>query len=565
MFLKSLKIEEGESLIRNISFRKGINLIVDETETRSRKESGNNVGKTTVLRLIDYCLGSSGKNIYQDPEFRGRSNSVVENYLTGNNVCITLVLKDDLDIAASREIVIRRNFLQRSDKILEINGEPVKSKDFPECLKSLIFNSSVSKPTFKQIVSKNVRDEKNRLINTVKVLHPATKYEEYEALYLFWLGIDIDVSDRKQKLFAHKKIEEDLQKRLKKEKTISQIKQSLLVVDSEIEELEAKKDNFSVNENYENEVQQLNLAKAKINRLSTQIARIELRIELIKESAGELEDEISNVNVEKIKSLYEEAKFLMPSIQKTFDETLSFHNGMVLEKKKYITNELPSLESELLGLNKQLEDYLSQEKALAASISKSDTMNEFQSVVLKLNQSYESKGSLEEQKRLWESSMDKLGAIKEELKKIDQGIDSLDDKIQKRVSEFNKFFSKLSNDLYGEKYVLSADKNPKGYELNISSVLANPGTGKKKGEMAAFDLSYILFADHMGIECLHFVLQDQIENIHDNQITSILTDFVENNNCQYVLSVLRDKLPSDIDVSKFEVVSLSQNDKLFRV
>ena len=565
MFLKNLKIEEGETLVRNISFRKGINLIVDETETKSRKESGNNVGKTTVLRLIDYCLGSSGKNIYEDPEFRAKSNSVVEDYLKSNDVCITLVLKDDLDISASREIVIRRNFLQRSDKILEVNGEVIKSMDFPECLKELIFRSSVSKPTFKQIVSKNIRDEKNRLVNTVKVLHPTTKHEEYEALYLFWLGIHIDVSDRKQKLFTQKKIEEDLQKRLKKEKTISQIKQSLLVVDSEIEELESKKNHLNINEDFESEVQQLNLVKSGINRVSTQIARIELRIELIKESAGELEDEISNVNIEKIKNLYKEAKVLMPSIQKTFDETLSFHNGMVLEKKKYITNELPSLESELLELNQQLRAYLSQEKTLATSISKSDTMDEFQGIVLKLNQSYESKGSLEEQKRLWESSMDKLEVIKKELQEIDEGIDSLDDKIQKRVSEFNKFFSKLSNDLYGEKYVLSADKNPKGYELNISSVLANPGTGKKKGEMAAFDLSYILFADHMNIECLHFILQDQIENIHDNQITSILTDFVENNNCQYVLPVLRDKLPSDISVSEFEVVSLSQSDKLFRI
>ena len=113
--------------------------------------------------------------------------------------------------------------------------------------------------------------------------------------------------------------------------------------------------------------------------------------------------------------------------------------------------------------------------------------------------------------------------------------------------------------------MLSADKSNKGYELNISTLFGNPGTGKKKGEMAAFDLSYIQFADYMGIECLHFILQDQIENIHDNQINNILTQFVENHNCQYVLPVLRDKLPVDIDISKFEILSLSQNEKLFKI
>ena len=565
MFLKSLAIEHDSTLIRKITFRKGINLIVDETKTTDRKESGNNVGKTTVLRLIDFCLGSGGKNIYQDPEFKKKSNSKVEEYLTSNNVCITLVLKDDLSVEKSKEIEIKRNFLPRGEKIIEVNGENIKSKDFPECLKSLIFRSNQKKPTFKQIISKNIRDEKNRLINTVKVLHPTTKSEEYEALYLFWLGIDLDVSDRKQRLFSKKKIEEDLQKRLKKENTISQIKQSLLVVDSEIEELENKKNNFNINASYDEDIRLLNDVKTRISRVSTQISRLNLRMELINESAEELSKEHSNLNAERIQSLYEEAKVLIPEIQRTFDETLNFHNGMILEKRKYITSELPEIKNELKILQDTLNLELSKEMKLAEKIKKSGTMDEFQDIVLKLNKSHEDKGSLEEQKRLWNSSVEKLNNISRDLKKIDEGIDSLDDDIQQRVSEFNKYFSRLSNELYGEKYVLSADKNDKGYELNISSLIGNPGTGKKKGEMAAFDLSYIQFADHMGIECLHFVLQDQIENIHDNQITSILTDVVEKSNCQYVLPVLRDKLPGSIDISNFEILSLSQDEKLLKI
>ena len=55
MFLKSLDIKNGDVLIREISFHKGINLIVDETKPENKTESGNSVGKTTVLRLIDFC------------------------------------------------------------------------------------------------------------------------------------------------------------------------------------------------------------------------------------------------------------------------------------------------------------------------------------------------------------------------------------------------------------------------------------------------------------------------------------------------------------------------------
>jgi hypothetical protein len=36
-------------------------------------------------------------------------------------------------------------------------------------------------------------------------------------------------------------------------------------------------------------------------------------------------------------------------------------------------------------------------------------------------------------------------------------------------------------------------------------------------------------------------------------------------NCQYVLPVLRDKLPADINIEEFETLSLSQANKLFRI
>jgi uncharacterized protein YydD (DUF2326 family) len=69
MFLKSLKITYGNgTIIRNIKFRSGLNLIIDETPFVSGKETGNNVGKTTVLKLVDFCFGATAKTIYSDHE-----------------------------------------------------------------------------------------------------------------------------------------------------------------------------------------------------------------------------------------------------------------------------------------------------------------------------------------------------------------------------------------------------------------------------------------------------------------------------------------------------------------
>jgi hypothetical protein len=59
-------------------------------------------------------------------------------------------------------------------------------------------------------------------------------------------------------------------------------------------------------------------------------------------------------------------------------------------------------------------------------------------------------------------------------------------------------------------------------------------------------------------------MHDQLETIHDNQLNTIVA--VSNSiNGQYIVPILRDKIPSNIDISQFEVLSLSQDDKLFRI
>ena len=111
MFLKNLIISNEKKVIRKIKFRKGINLIVDESKEQI---TGNNVGKTTVLMLIDFCLGASPKNIYVDPESKKQEYQLVKDFLIENEVLITLILTNSLDDESAKEIIIERNFLSRN-------------------------------------------------------------------------------------------------------------------------------------------------------------------------------------------------------------------------------------------------------------------------------------------------------------------------------------------------------------------------------------------------------------------------------------------------------------------
>ncbi|HCJ7288635.1 TPA: DUF2326 domain-containing protein, partial [Vibrio cholerae] len=94
MFIKKIIIATPSHIIREIPFHKGLNLVVDESDGQV---TGNSVGKTTVLKLIDFCLGAKPKIIYEDPENRKEIYSLVKDYLVDNNVSIFLYLSENLD------------------------------------------------------------------------------------------------------------------------------------------------------------------------------------------------------------------------------------------------------------------------------------------------------------------------------------------------------------------------------------------------------------------------------------------------------------------------------------
>lgn len=565
MFLRKLQIDNKYGMVREIEFHKGLNLIVDETPAELGKSiTGNNVGKTTVLRLVDFCLGSSGKNIYQDPEFKEHENTIIKDFLIDTEVIVTLTLDDDLEFPTDT-ISIRKNFLKNKKKIQEINNESITNNaKFDLRLKELIFDSTVEKPTFKQIISKNIRDEKNKLANIVKVLDPYTRLEEYEALFLFWLGINTDTHNQKELLSKEKTKEENFQKRFKKEGELSLINQQLELINSKIKDSQQIKANFNFNEKFEAQLEELNSLKLELSQLSTEFSRLNMRRELIIESKEELENEKTNINVNQIKYLYDKASKLIPNLQVSFEETVRFHNELIDEKVRFIAAELPSLTEGLKSISKEISVLRRREKELSEYVSASEYSDDYDEILLELNALFEQKGNLEERRKIWMTSHEKLNSINEELDVINDAINSKDKLIQKRITTFNKYFTDISKKLYGEEYLLSTQTTDRGYDLIVTNIEGNPSTGKKKGQIAAFDFAYILFAEEIGMNLVHFIMHDQLENMHDNQLSTILIDLANSINCQFILPIVWDKIPDNIEIEDYVVLRLSESDKLFK-
>jgi hypothetical protein len=76
--------------------------------------------------------------------------------------------------------------LSRKKKLQKINGIAKTDEDFDEALTSILFPGHFrSKPTFRQIISHNIRYKEQSVNYTLKTLDHYTSDAEYETLYLF--------------------------------------------------------------------------------------------------------------------------------------------------------------------------------------------------------------------------------------------------------------------------------------------------------------------------------------------------------------------------------------------
>ncbi|MFH0736164.1 MAG: DUF2326 domain-containing protein [bacterium] len=573
MFIKSLIISSGEQIIREVSFHKGMNLIIDETpeqEVLDKTKTGNSVGKTTVLQLIDFCLGANHKITYLDPDSKKEENILVKDFLKNNKVLITLILKEDLDYPKSKEIRIERNFLSRKEIIRKINGKDYTEEEFEIELLQLLFpNHNYNKPTFRQIISHNIRYKDENINSTLRTLDKYTSDAEYETLYLFLLGIDFSWGNEKQNILIKLKQEETFRTRLEKNHTKIEYETILSLLDSEIDELNLKKENFNINENFENDLDKLNNIKYSINKTSSELSSLNIKKDLIVEAIKDLDANRTDIDLQQLKAIYQQASPHLLNIQKSFDNLVKYHNQMIYEKINFIKKELPEIEKNITNKSSYLKHLLNEEKDLSLIITKSDSYEGLESLISELNTRYRQKGE-------YENIINNLNEVEEQTKGLNKQLADIDNilfseefelLVKKQLAKFNSFFANTSKILYNEQYALKYDKtqNSKGKKLyKFSAFNTNFSSGKKQGEISCFDIAYILFADSENIPTLHFLLNDKKELMHDNQLVRI-NELVNKNNIQFVASILKDKLPNELNNEDYFILKLSQYDKLFKI
>ncbi len=565
MLLERLEILSKKGIIRDIPFNlQGLNLIVDNAPiTENSTISGNSVGKTTFIRSVDFCFGSDGKDIYVDKENK-TDNDLVKNFLIENEVSFILSILNK----NSERTILRRSFNSKNDLFInQIKYENITL--YKKKLLEILFHlpESESKISLREIIKKFVRSDSYSENNIYKILHTSKKDSAYEAIYLLLFGFP------NQEIISTRLILSDridlLKKELKKlsgKSNLPRLQNRLAQLQGLISDNEEQIKNLDLPKTYEIQLDKLKILKSRTAELSSALGNLNTKISLSQKTRNELLHSESKIDPTSIQKLYEEAKLLIGTIQKPFEEVLSFHNKMVLNKVKFVEQHISKLEHERNIVKHELDSLLKDQSHVLRLLDDTGTFDDLIKVREDINLLYVEKGKLVHQIDQIQKINSEIDSKTIEFNEVNLTFQTYLEELNFNISEiFNKkYFTEYTNRTHGEKLYIYYDSENRKFAFD--NLGGNPGDGYKKTEIIAFDLAFISYFNELGLDFPLFFLHDKFEIVHPNQIQSIF-EIADSINGQLFVSVLKSSVSflGDEYIERKRILELSQDSKFFKI
>lgn len=565
MYLRYINITNTEGTVRTVRFQPGLNLIVDEA-CADDTGTGNNVGKTTLLNLIAYCLGGEAKDVYRSAD--GQENREVSQFLTQTQVVVELGMVATIAVDESRRVVVCRNFLKPPKNLCTVNGKQVSVNDLPQELERALWNIEVDRPSFSDIISRSLRIDSERLSHTLRTIGSRRSLATYEALYLWWFGVSLPNTGEKTELLAKKRKAEGHQKWLLNGLNLAWYRAELANVKDRIADLQRQRTLDCVNPHFEEDLEKMNQVRDQLRTLGDQLSLAAVRRRVVKEAREAMLAQQSSIDHEQVREIYRQANVLEASVAHTCDELLRFHNQMMKQRADYVSQELPALDQKIVDIKRQIDHLRRQERGLQERVALPPI--DLDHIVEQLTDAYADKGRLE-------NVVGQLKRIEGEINDANRALSNIDgrlhspewqEKVRQQVDKFNDYYRSTSEQIYHQTYCLdcqlTTNRGEQYYKFQSCAPNSYSG-GKKIGEILCFDLAYVRFADAEHIPCLHFALYDKFEMVHDNQQDALVGALQERDALQCVAAVLHDKSSSQMARGTHVVLKLSEQDRLFRM
>lgn len=557
MYLKRMKIVEGIGeckKIRNVSFKLGLNIIVDDTlDDTGNKNQGNNVGKTTFLKLIDLCLGAKDKKYIWTDNDTGSETTSLKNYINEKKVYVELEIEKE-----SVFFKLKVELFDRGKRY--IDGEPYTHTKYLDKLNEIVFNIE-KPPSFRQLIGKFVRINQKEDTNTfLKYLHQNTTNAQYKNIYEFLFKLS-ELEDSEKKLNLYKEIEQikkDVDKVIKLHKftNIEDLKERIRIIRSTVLDLEGKVNAMINIKEYEKSQEDILNVKNHLNTINDSIEtllfkRTKIESILLKEKSNS-----DNIDENTLLEFYKDVEVSLGSINKEFKELVAFNNRIKQNKINYYRNRLEEVNEDLSKKLNSRGEIINENKNIISLINE-DNFKEFEIVHKDLIKQSEQLGALSRVQEIYNDLNDKLKKSNDIYKEMNGNSESLDN-----LSKFNEYLTKYSYEIFGQRLYLTPQKT---FPLKLSNVDDGLGTGYRKTITLLLDIAYVSFLNELKLDYPKFFVHDVLETIDEHNLSKV-TKFINESGSQFVFAVLNEKIKDYSFINEDDKrLILSKDNKVFKM
>lgn len=553
-------------IIRDIKFNEnGLNLIIDNT-TNSKKDSGNNVGKTTFIKIIDLCLGAkSVSTLYYDSDTKSNNDEIKE-FLNKNKIEAELELIDEY---SKITYSFKRQLYNNGKRFIDSNE--YSKEEFLHEIKKIIFNSSENYPTLRELMPKFIRIQNNNTDNIIKFLGNFSKNHQYDTIYQFLFNIlDDKLINEKSNLNTNKSNCIQKIKLLENDKNIKSLdllKQKANIIENDLIKLIDERKKLNYIQTYKNELDIKRKISIQIDVYEQRLQMLDFDLELLSNSIESLKSDKANIDIKRIKAIYEETKKNTDDLQKKFEDVVTFHNIMIENRISFLAKQKKEKEKEKEEITNKRDTLLEEKKNLTVELLDEGLLTELNVLNNKIEKLSLEKGEILQSIKIIEENEKELFDITKKIENISNELNS--DNINEKIVLFNKYFSEYSEIVYGEKYLFAYNSNWEGqkeFPVAISNFNGTVGTGMKKGMIAVFDLAYLKYANEIKMHCPKFIIHDKLETTHINQLKTIFK-ICEKINGQFIIPILKERIKEigEEEIKKYTILELSQKEKLFKI
>ena len=572
--MKISKIYSNKNF-KNIEFNEKFNGIVAFIES-DKKEDTHNLGKTSLIRVIDFLLLSNfekstdkllGNDIFIGQEFYGE--------LKLNNGKYLLIKRS---INTPTKISFKLNDSKLNNFELDIDwDEELTLKKAKARLNEYLDFNILPNWDYRKSITYFLRSQQDYL-DVFKLNKFKGKHKDWKPFVFDLLGFD-------GKLILEKlEIEEEIDLLKGKVKTLkleAQIDTSekdrleglLEIKRNELFEVRTLIDRFNFfKEDIRTNKELVEEIDVQLQAFNTDRYRISYEINKIESSLSDIIDDIDNKT---ISNLFEEVNLYYPQqLKKEYNDLINFQKSLTIERKKYLLETLTELKKEYLDLNTKIKEIENQKGELLSLLTQKDSYQKFKQYQKKTISLEVEVERIDDKIQAIDNSLIIENDITEKKESIASHILALKEALTERKhSSINKIFNSIIKEILDTNALISLKLNNQGNiefnadyqnKVDLLNTSESQGTTYKKLLCVAFDLSLLVnFSDKSFYK---FVYHDGVLEGLDDRIKiryiKLVKELCEKYDLQYIITLIDSDLPKDMpDLIENEDICLRLNDK----